>query len=66
MTKTFLNDVTILDEALEDGRLTQENRSIDDKFNLRAAIIISKRLGRPLTNEELALFKPFKAERNPV
>lgn len=52
MSKSFIQDAIVIDEALTDGRLTQKS-NISEKFNLRAAILLSKRLGRILTNEEI-------------
>lgn len=44
-------------EAMKDGRLTNpSNRKV---YRLREAILLSKRLGRPLTQEEM---KQFEAE----
>ena len=56
MAQTFYKEVIIIDESLEDGRLTQKN-STDENLNLRAAAMMSRRLGRALTDTELALFK---------
>ena len=40
---------------MEDGRLTQP--SDGTIYNLREAILESKRLGRPLTSEEMAYYE---------
>jgi hypothetical protein len=52
------NSVNRLDEfgaEMKDGRLTQP--SDGTIYNLREAILTSKRLGRPLTIEEMARFE---------
>lgn len=42
-------------EAMPDGRLTEPS---DGKiYRLREAILLSKRLGRPLTDEEMKTFE---------
>ena len=42
-------------EAMPDGRLTEP--SDDRTYRLRETIALSKRLGRPLTDEELKEFE---------
>lgn len=42
-------------EAMPDGRLTENSNG--KNFRLREAILQSKRLGRPLTEEEMAQFE---------
>lgn len=51
------NDVAVIDEVLEYACLTPENSGIDGSFNLRAVILMSKRLGRTLTDRGLASCK---------
>ena len=42
-------------EEMQDGRLTEP--SDGKKYRLREAILYSKRLGRPLTDEEMSQFE---------
>ena len=56
MTKAFCEKVVLFDETLTDGRVTNSN-TLDENFDLRSAILMSKRLGRALNDEELKLFK---------
>lgn len=50
-----IRNYDLFGEAMPDGRLTEPS---DDKtYRLREAIALSKRLGRPLTDEELKEFE---------
>ena len=42
-------------EAMKDGRLTEPSNG--KVYRLREAILLSKRLGRPLTDEEMKKFE---------
>ncbi|WP_026525095.1 hypothetical protein [Butyrivibrio sp. MB2005] len=42
-------------EEMQDGRLTEP--SDGKRYRLREAILYSKRLGRPLTDEEMSQFE---------
>lgn len=42
-------------EAMADGRLTQPSGG--KSYRLREAILLSKRLGRPLTEDEMETFE---------
>lgn len=44
-----------LEDVISDGRLTEP--SDGKKYRLREAILYSEKLGRPLTDEEMALFE---------
>lgn len=53
--KVVLDDFTRFGEAMPDGRLTVP--SDGKKYRLRDAISLSKKLGRPLTEEEMKKFE---------
>lgn len=53
--KTIMDKVDKFGEAMSDGRLTAPS---DGKvYRLREAILLSKRLGRPLSPEEMKQFE---------
>ncbi len=54
-TKDALDKSNKFGEAMQDGRLT--NPSNEKVYRLREAILLSKRLGRTLTNEEMKKFE---------
>ena len=53
--KVVLDNFTRFGEAMPDGRLTVP--SDGKKYRLRDAISFSKKLGRPLTEEEMKKFE---------
>ncbi len=53
--KVVLDNFTRFGEAMPDGRLTAS--SDGKKYRLRDAISFSKKLGRPLTEEEMKKFE---------
>jgi hypothetical protein len=54
-SKTFMDKFDKFGEEMSDGRLTAPS---DGKvYRLREAILLSKQLGRPLTQEELKGFE---------
>lgn len=55
MTKDFLEKACKFDAALKDGRFTQKATKTSN-YNLRSAILMSKKLGRPLTSAEMNSF----------
>ena len=53
--KSFLDKYDKFGEAMSDGRLTAPS---DGKiYRLREAILLSKKLGRPLSQEEMKQFE---------
>ena len=53
--KAAASDYDRFGEAMPDGRLTEH--SDGKKYRLRDAIILTKRLGRPLSEEEMKQFE---------
>jgi len=53
--KVVLDNFTCFGEAMPDGRLTAP--SDGKEYRLRDAISLSKKLGRPLTEEEMKKFE---------
>lgn len=53
--KVKMIDFDSFGEEMQDGRLTEP--SDGKKYRLREAILYSKRLGRPLTDEEMSQFE---------
>ena len=53
--KITVSEMERFGEAMSDGRLTAP--STGKTYNLRAAIIQSKQLGRPLTDTEMKAFE---------
>ena len=54
-SKIAILKVECFGEVMSDGRLTQPSN--EKKYYLREAIIESKRLGRPLTEEEMKKYE---------
>lgn len=50
-----INDYNHFGEAMPDGRLTTPSN--DKTYRLREAIAMTKKLGRPLTDEEMKEFE---------
>lgn len=53
--KVKMIDFDSFGDEMQDGRLTEP--SDGKKYRLREAILYSKRLGRPLTDEEMSQFE---------
>ena len=53
--KVKMIDFDSFGDEMQDGRLTES--SDGKKYRLREAILYSKRLGRPLTDEEMSQFE---------
>lgn len=54
-TKAIINKMDCFGDAMLDGRLTAP--SGNKVYRLREAILYSKKLGRPLTEEEMKQFE---------
>ena len=54
-TKKTVDKLNQFGQAMPDGRLTQPSNG--EVYRLREAILLSKQLGRPLTDEEMKKFE---------
>lgn len=54
-TKKTMDNFYNFGEAMPDGRLTEQSNG--KIYRLREAILFSKKLGRPLTEEEMKQFE---------
>lgn len=53
--KALIDHYDRFGEEMPDGRLTEPSNG--KKYRLREAILMTKRLGRPLTEDEMRLFE---------